>query len=192
MPQDAAASGAQSDADSSQTGDQTDAGSTGAQQPMTQEDIDKIVGAKVAQKLKSYGDLNDLKKKAAEYDKVQTANQSETERLQARIAELERQDAERETERKQERVQSATVREAARLGFRDPADAYRLLNASDLEFDGDDQPSNLPKLLTSLLKDKPYLSSAVVTGSADGGQQGSTSEGKKPGMNELLRAAAGQ
>lgn len=190
MAQDAAASGAQSDADSSQKGDQTDAGSTGDD---SQPDIDKIVAARVAQKLKSYGDLNDLKKKAAEYDKAQAANQSETERLQARIAELERQDADRESERQRERLQAVTIREAARLGFRDPDDAiaHIALRSDAVELDADGQPSNVTKLLTSLLKDKPYLSSAVVTGSADGGQQGSTSEGKKPGMNELLRAAAG-
>jgi len=189
MPQDAAASGATtSDADSTAKGDtDSDAGTSGDD---SQPDVTKIVAERVAQKLKSYGDLKELKRKADEFDKQQTANQSETERLQARIDELERRDADRETERKQERVQTAAVREAARLGFRDPADAYRLLDTSEITFE-DDQPTNLPKLLTALSKEKPYLTGAAVNGSADGGQQGGSSVGTKPSMNDLLRGALG-
>lgn len=187
MPQDAAASGATSDADSTAKGDtDSDAGTTGDD---SQPDVEKIVAARVAQKLKSYGDLKELKRKADEYDKQEQANQSETERLQARIKELEDKDKDRETERKQERVQTAAVREAARLGFRDPADAYRLLDTSEIAFDDADQPSNLPKLLTALSKEKPYLTGAAVNGSADGGQQGDSTAGTKPSMNDLLRGA---
>lgn len=187
MPQDAAASGATtSDADSTAKGD-TDPQDAAASGADSQPDVDKIVKARVGQYLKSIN-IDDLKKKAAEYDKQQAEGQTEAERLQARIAELEKRDSDRETERKQERVQTIAVREAARLGFRDPADAYRLLDTSDIEFE-DDQPKNLPKLLTALSKEKPYLTGAAVNGSADGGQQGASSEGKKPGMNELLRGA---
>jgi hypothetical protein len=189
MPQDAAASGATSDADSTKKGDQTDADAGQSGDSDSQPDIERIVSARLNQKLKSLN-VKELERKASEYDKQQQANQSETERLQARIAELEKRDSDRETERQLDRVQTATVREAAKLGFRDPGDAYRLLDAASIDFDDAGQPTNVGKLLSGLLKDKPYLAS--VNGSADGGQRGESSEGKKPGMNELLRAAAGR
>lgn len=185
MPQDAAASGVTSDADSTKTGeDQTsDAGTSGDKD--TQPDVEKIVAARLAQKLGKYGDLKELQRKAAEFDKQQTVNQSETERLQSRIAELEKQDAEREVERKRERIRSATVTAAAKLGFADPSDAYALLDQGEVEEDG----SNVEKLLVALLKSKPYLSSNRIAGSADGGRQGDPAPNKLD-MNTLLRAAA--
>jgi hypothetical protein len=186
MPQDAAASGATSDADSTKKGDQTDADAGQSGDSDSQPDIEKIVSARLNQKLKSLN-VKELERKASEYDKLQQANQSETERYQARIAELEKRDSDRETERQHDRVQTATVREAAKLGFRDPSDAYRLLDAASIDFDDAGQPTNVGKLLSGLLKDKPYLAS--VNGSADGGQRGESGEGKKMNENELIRAA---
>jgi hypothetical protein len=189
MAQDAAASGATSDADSTKKGEDSttaDAGQSGDSD--SQPDIERIVSARLNQKLKSLN-VKELERKASEYDKQQQANQSETERLQARIAELEKRDSDRETERQLDRVQTATVREAAKLGFRDPGDAYRLLDAASIDFDDAGQPTNVGKLLSGLLKDKPYLAS--VNGSADGGQRGESGEGGKPSMSDLLRAAAG-
>jgi hypothetical protein len=190
MPRDAAATGAESDADSTQTGDQTsDAGTTGA---LTQADVDRIVAAKVSQKLKAYGDVEDLKRKAAQYDSLQESQKTETQKLTDKIRELEARDAQRETERQKDRVATATVREAARLGFRDPDDALAHVERriDSVEFGDDGQPTNVGKLLSGLLKDKPYLAS--VNGSADGGQRGESSEGKQPTMSDLLRAAAGR
>lgn len=184
MAQDAAASGATSDADSTAKGDKTsDAGTTGDSQP----DIEKIVAARVAQKLKGYGDLDELKTKASELDALRDSQKTETEKLTERIAALEREKAELENAGKQERIRSQTVRTAAKLGFADPEDAYALLQGS-VEPDG----SNIETLLADLLKAKPYLSSGRVTGSADGGQQGQPETDKPRSMNELLRAAAGR
>lgn len=182
MAQDAAASGAQSDADSSKKGENTDAGSTGES---SQPDIEKIVAARVAQKLRSYGDLEDLKRKAGEFDTLTESQKTETQKLADRIAALETEKANLERERGEERLRSATVRAAAKLGYADPEDAYALVRG-DLKDDAD-----VDKLLSDLLKAKPYLSSNRVSGTADGGQHGAPSDGKKPTMNELLRAAAG-
>lgn len=185
MPQDAAASGATSDADSTKKGDQTsDAGTTGDSQP----DIEKIVAARVAQKLKGYGDLDDLKTKAGEYDKLKDSQKTELEKLTDRITALEREKADLESQSKQERLNSATVRVAAKLGFTDPEDALAFIARKSGEVA--DDGSNVEALLSDLLKSKPYLSSGRVNGSADGGQHGQSAD-KPPTMNELLRAAAG-
>lgn len=181
MAQDAADSGATSDADST-TGEQTtDAGNTGDQQPPN---LDKIVAARVGQALRKYGDLDELKRKAGEYDSLKESVASEKQTLADRIATL-------EAERSRDRIDTEAIREAAKLGFRDPDDALahvaRRIDAVELDKDG--KPTNVSTLLADLLKDKPYLAS--VQGSADGGQRGESSE-KPPTMNELLRAAAGQ
>lgn len=181
MAQDAAASGAQSDADS-QTGDQTsDAGTTGDQQP---QNLDKIVAARVGQALRKYGDLDELKRKAADYDSLKESADSEKRTQAERIASL-------EAQRSRDRIDLVTIRHAAKLGFRDPDDALahiaRRIDA--VQIDNEGQPTNVDALLADLLKEKPYLAS--VQGSADGGQRGDSSE-KPPSMNELLRAAAGQ
>lgn len=180
MAQDAAASGATSDADSTAKGDQTtDAGSTGDSQP----DIEKIVAARVAQKLKGYN-IDDLKTKAAQFDQLQESQKTEVEKLTERITRLEREKSDLETASKQERIRSATVRTAARLGYADPEDAYALLKREDVAEDG----SNVEQLLTDMLKAKPYLSSSRVSGSADGGQKGDPST-PAPDLNSLIRAA---
>lgn len=190
MPQDAAASGAQSDADSTQKGEKitvgfdgnlgSDAGTTG-----DTPDIEKIVAARLNSKLKSLN-IEDLRRKAAEFDSLQESQKTETQKLADKITALEAEKSNWETERKRDRLQTATVREAARLGFRDPADAYRLLDDGSIEFDDAGQPTNVGKLLSGLLKDKPYLAS--VNGSADGGQRGESPNGKAD-ENTLIRAA---
>lgn len=183
MPQDAAASGAKSDADSSKKGDKDqDAAASGDTD--SQPDIEKIVAARVGQALKSKN-VDELERKAREYDQLQESQKTEVQKLQDRIAAMETDKANWETERKQERVRSATVRAAAKLGYADPEDAYLLLKQDDMADDG----SNVEKLLTDLLAAKPYLSSSRVNGSADGGQKGKPTD-TKPTMNELIRAAA--
>lgn len=190
MPQDAAASGAESDADSTQKGDTTtaaqsdaDAGQSGA---LTQADVDKIVAAKVAQKLSKYGDLNELKTKAEEFDNLQESQKSELQKLQDRITEMERDKEKAETESRRERLHSATVRAAAKLGYADPEDAFALLPQSEVDEDG----GNVEKLLTNLLKSKPYLSSGRITGSADGDRRTADKSAVDvaPGLARLTRA----
>lgn len=181
MPQDAAASGATSDADSTAKGDQnSDAGTTGDSQP----DIEKIVSARLQSKLKQYGDLDELKTKAAQFDQLKDSQKTEVEKLTERIARLEREKADLETASKTERIRSTTVRTAAKLGYADPEDAYALLPREDVAEDG----SNVEQLLSDLLKSKPYLSSGRVTGSADGGNKGEATNGKVD-ENTLIRAA---
>lgn len=115
------------------------------------------------------------------------AELTETEKLRKELEQVKATADKREADYRNERVRTSTVRTAAKLGYADPDDAFRLIDSDSIEDDG----SNVDKLLADLLKAKPYLASGRVSGSADGGQQGPPAEGKKPSMNELLRAAAG-
>lgn len=114
-----------------------------------------------------------LRQEAAEYRKrlrelEQTVKQheeaklSETERLQKRLAELEREQAAWQRERQERTLKYETMLAASRLGIVDPEAAYRLLDLTKLEFDEDGNPKNLDKALQELVKAKPYLAGGQV------------------------------
>jgi hypothetical protein len=116
-----------------------------------------------------------LRAEAAEYRKrlrelEQTVKQheeaklSETERLQKRLAELEREQAAWQRERQERTLKYETMLAASRLGIVDPEAAYRLLDLSKVEFDDDGNPTNLDKALQELLKAKPYLAGHATAG----------------------------
>lgn len=105
-----------------------------------------------------------------ELRKHQEAQLSETERAQRRLAELERSLAERERALQEHTIRAAAIEAAARLGFRDPGDAYRLIDRAELDFDEDGSPRNVADLLAGLAKSKPYLLAATGPGSPDAGR----------------------
>lgn len=115
------------------------------------------------------------------------AQLTETEKLQARIAELEQEKLE-STKASQERTtRLAVVTEASRLGFADPTDAYGLLDQAALDHDEDGAPTNVKALLEELLTSKPYLRSAAArpSGSIDIGATG----GPTPSLDQRIREA---
>lgn len=70
-------------------------GNTGAEaqsaaESFTQEQVNAIVADRLAREREKYKDYNDLKSKAAEYDKVQEASKSELQKAQDRAAALEK------------------------------------------------------------------------------------------------------
>lgn len=85
---------------------------------------------------------------------------SETERLQARLAELEQERTTYQTERQERILRYETMLAASKLGIIDPEAAYKLLDVSQIEFDDDGAPKNLERCLHALLEAKPYLAAA--------------------------------
>ncbi len=94
-----------------------------------------------------------LRAEAAEYrkrlrDLEQTVKQheeaklSETERLQKRLAELEREQTLWQREPQERMLRYETMLAASRLGIVDPEAAYRLLDLAKLEFDEDRTPKS--------------------------------------------------
>ena len=103
--------------------------------------------------------------------------------------ELERLDRERER-----LIFERTVRKSAEeLGFRDVADAARLLDASAIEREPDGTPKDVKRHLRRLLDEKSYLADPTrrATGSGDGGR-GNRAVPPATDMNALLRRAVGR
>lgn len=101
--------------------------------------------------------------------KARQAQMSEQEKLQAQIAELQKGITERDERLKAQDLRDAVHREATRLGFADPDDAMRLLEAGSIEYAEDGRPKNLGHLLGELARAKPYLK-ASFTQAPDLGQ----------------------
>ena len=93
--------------------------------PITsQEELNRIVGERV--KRAKPADYDDLKAKAAKLDEIEKANQTEAERAQARLAEL-------EAELNQTRSESMRLRVATEHGITDAEDIALFLTGADEE-----------------------------------------------------------
>jgi hypothetical protein len=118
------------------------------------------------------------------------AQLSETERLQRRVTELE-QEREAIASRDRERaIRLAALEAAARLGFRDPDLAVRLVDPSAVEVRDDGTPRNVERLLAEVLARSPYLARPGASADFGGGQRGTAPAGTD--MNSLIRRAAGR
>lgn len=103
-----------------------------------------------------------------------------------RVTELERRIAELERTAAEHALRASTIEVAARLGFRDPSDAYRLIDPAAIEYDGD-APRNVGDILAELARQKPYLLRGEPTpvGSADQGRQGRSTANRIYSRDEL-------
>jgi hypothetical protein len=102
--------------------------------------------------------------KLAQFEKAQqeaeTARLSDLEKAQKKVGDLER---ERDTlaQTMRDRIARYAIEaQATRLGIVDP-DVAATLIASELEFAEDGTPTNVEKLLRTLLEKKPYLASSA-------------------------------
>jgi hypothetical protein len=96
-------------------------------QPITsQDDLNRIVGERVKRATSKFADYKDLQTKAAEFDKLQAANQTEAEKAAARVAELEAQLAGVQTE-------SMRLKVATEHGITDADDIALFLTGTDEE-----------------------------------------------------------
>lgn len=118
------------------------------------------------------------------------AGMSELERATAAQAAAEQRASQLEAQVRDQAVRATTTAAAAKLNFRNPDLAHRLLDQGDLEFDEAGMPKNAEKLLRELATREPYLVKAAGQ-DYGGGTRGGQPDGQ-PGMNELLRAAIGR
>jgi len=142
------------------------------------------------------GELHALRTKAgrleAELKKLQEAEKARQEADLSEVEKLKRQIAERDALLEQQvaaaragRLAGASLAAAARLGFADPEDAQRFLDAERVEWDdATGAPKNVQQLLEAVLKAKPYLK-ASFTATPDLGQ-GNRGAGTAPLTREAI------
>jgi hypothetical protein len=106
--------------------------------PITsQEDLDKLIGARINKVKSQFADYDDIKTKAAEFDKAQEASKTELEKAAERAAQAER-------ERDELRLAHARAEVALAKGLT-PTQAKRLVGTTkdELEADADELLADL-------------------------------------------------
>lgn len=156
---------------------------SGSDAKFTQADLE----TKISERLQREG-IKELKRKAAEFDRIKASEQTEAEKVAARAKELE--DRERTLTQREQRValqdEIARVTGADKITLVAPVgDVLRLLDTDAVTWD-DGKPVNVGPLVKQLIKERPYLA-AKRSGSADGGE--GSGEVKKNTMNDLIRGA---
>lgn len=155
---------------------QPQAGNTTPPEPQAGEGQSEPLSLEEARKLRSEASnlrarLKAAEAKATEFDKLkadaEAAKLTETQRLQKQLADLQKAHESATAQVKTERARAAIQVQALQNGL-DPKLASRLIELSDLEYDDEGQPSNVPALIKSLLKDYPHLVSKMTPASSGG------------------------
>lgn len=119
----------------------------------------------------------------AQEAKRKQAEMTELEKAEARLNELEKRAEQAEAGRKQALVRAAVIAQATAQGFRDPDDALRYLDTSEVEIAEDGKVGDVSALLKELGKQKPYLlqpqGSVGATNPGRGQAQGETPDQRR-------------
>ena len=161
-----------------------------AEKSYSQDQINSLIEARLSRERAKFADYDQVKAKAAEYEKLVESSKSE----QQKAVDAARKEGETAAaERWRAYVVGAEVRaQAAHLRFHDPADAVAQLHSQlgkvTVGDDGAVDSDSIKKALEELSKNKPYL---VDDGKpsrpvGDAGQ-GPRNTGGPANMNELIR-----
>lgn len=174
----------------------------------SQADVDRIVTDRLNRQKAQFGDYDELKAKAARLAELETANQTETEKLQTQAQEAARRADEADRARqdaleraRRQQLQSAVVAEAHRQGARDGEDVFALIDTTKFAVGDDGEYSTtadgriagVEETVKGLLDGKTYLRGDRARGPVpahfDVGAQGGSAAGLS--MNDLIRQAGG-
>lgn len=139
----------------------------GAQPPVktfTQEDLDRIVKERLERERSKYADYDALRDKAAKFDRIDSANKSEAEKVAQALADRDTRLAELEAKAKEseERAIGATrqikvVAAASILGAYDPSDPNFAAAVAGIDPASSTADADIKAALEALKAAKPYL-----------------------------------
>lgn len=141
---------------------------------LSQADVDRIVSERLARERQKFADYDDLKTKAAEFDKIQDSQKTELQREQEARQRAEAENAELKTSAERIRIDAALVAAAAAAKVVDPNDVVALLRADAEKFalvkvGEDGQIAGAADAVAKLLEAKPHLKAPAGGGNWDGG-----------------------
>jgi hypothetical protein len=170
-----------------------DGGGSGSSGTFTQADIDRIVTNRLnqqrAQLSKQYEGFDDLKTKAAEFDKLTEAQKTEAQKAADRA-----EAAEKAAATATQRAVRAEVKAIATGEFADPNDAHLYLGdlSKFIGKDGEIDSSAIEAALKEVEKTKPHLVARVRTDAGLGPRGGGAAQSPHQVMNQNIRQAAGR
>lgn len=158
----------------------------------TQEDVDKLIGERLARaKSTPPQDYEELKAKAAKLEEIEAAQLSEVDRLKKEREELADQAAQAQAELKKSRIESKVVSVAALKGAINPEVIVPLIDRNLITLGDDGQVSGVEEAVTALLAANPYLvGKTTPKGGLDGGVR-NTADAPDPSsmdMDEYVKA----
>lgn len=158
----------------------------------TQEDVDKLIGERLARaKSTPPQDYEELKAKAAKLEEIEAAQLSEVDRLKKEREELAAQAAKAQSDLQESRIESKVTSVAAMKGAVDPEAVLRLIDRKQITLGDDGQVSGVEEAVTALLAEKPYLvGKTTPKGGLDGGVR-NTADAPDPSsmqMDEYVKA----
>jgi len=164
-----------------------------AQQPEAQAAEDERFDTEYVRKLRA--EAAEYRKRLRELEgKVKAdeeAKLTEQERLQKRLAELERQQAEWERERQEIILQRTVENVALRMGIKYPDVAWKLIDLAKVDFDDGGTPTNIEALLKEVIQKYPEIANnshfARNAGAGSGNAVRATID-----MNDWIRKRAGR
>ena len=115
-----------------------------------------------ADKLKKLTDLEAAEQKRKDADLTEAQKQT------AKVAQLEKELADRDEKLATTTIRHAVELEAAKQNFQSPEDAYLMADLSDVKIDADGKVTGVEEALKAVAKAKPYLLKAAGTGTGLG------------------------
>lgn len=129
----------------------------------TQADLNKAVQERLERERRKFADYDELKAKATKWQEIEDANKSEQDKLadklkafEQQLADAQSQNARLAEEKAQTLLRAEIVAKAAKAGFTDPDDAYRILDRAKVKTT-DDGFEGIDEALKELGEAKPYL-----------------------------------
>lgn len=140
-----------------------DAGGNGATtdpKHFTQEEVDRIVGDRLAREKAKLGDVEELRRKADQLDRLEEERKTELERaVDGAKQEADKAARDERDGYWRDRLLRSEVKAAAAGKLNDPMDAVTLLDLSKFELDADGKvdEKTVAKAIEDLVAAKPYL-----------------------------------
>lgn len=135
----------------------TGQGAGDTEQEQAQPDVDALLREIKALRKENAKWRTQLRSTEEQQQAKAKAEMTELERLQTELREAQEARTRAEQARLQTAVKSQVIAAAAKAGYNDPEDAYRMIDPSTLDVDDDGAVGGLDEAVKTLLKSKPYL-----------------------------------
>ena len=136
---------------------------TPVEKTFTQEEVNRMMGQARRDARGQFSDYNELKARSEKLGEMEQAQLTEAQRLEARVADAEKQASDAQQQVSQAMIASEVKVRATQMGVVDPDAAFLLLDKKNVTYSATDGVAGVDDALTQLLEDKPYLRSGGRT-----------------------------
>ena len=134
-----------------------------AEKTFSQEEVNRMMGQARRDARSQFSDYGELKTRSEKLGELEQAQLSEAQRLEARVADAEKQASDAQQQVSQAMIASEVKVRATQMGVVDPDAAFVLLDKKNVTYNTTDGVAGVEDALTQLLEDKPYLRSGNRT-----------------------------